>query len=185
MKIQLRVGSKTPPLWAASYLAVAILVGFFAFSSGHSLTNTTNTTASALAAADSRWSPPLATPMRLLAPFNPPAHNWLSGHRGVDLGSSLDSPVRAAGSGTVHFVGKIVDRPVISINHGELRTTYEPVKSDLVKGQWVASGQVIGTIAAGGHCDSRCLHWGLLRGEVYLNPLALLKTDPPVLKPPK
>lgn len=130
------------------------------------------------------WSPPLPVSLKLLADFDPPSERWLAGHRGVDLAAAADSPVRAAGAGVVHFVGKVVDRPVVSISHGNLRTTYEPVKSDLSKGQSVAAGQIIGTIAEGGHCDSRCLHWGLLRGEEYLNPLALLKGDPPILKPP-
>lgn len=137
-----------------------------------------------LVAARSGFVPPLQLPLRLNARFDPPAEKWLAGHRGVDLGAVPGSPVKSAGAGVVHYVGTVVDRPVISIDHGVLRTTYEPVKSDLASGQAVVAGQVIGTIAEGGHCSESCLHWGLKRGEEYLDPLALLKTDPPVLKPP-
>lgn len=137
-------------------------------------------------AANSRdWQPPLPPPLQLSAGFNPPAQKWLAGHRGVDLAASLQTQVVATGAGTVRFVGTIVDRPVISIDHGTVRTTYEPVASSLTVGQPVAAGQIIGTIANGGHCDARCLHWGLIRGETYLDPFALLRTSPPVLKPPK
>ena len=123
--------------------------------------------------------------MKLIGRFDPPAEKWAAGHRGVDLAAAPGTTVMSAGPGTVSFVGTVVDRPVISIDHGDLRTTYEPVKSDLKKGQSVAAGQLIGAIGNGGHCDSRCLHWGLLRDEEYLNPLALLKADPPILKPPR
>ena len=43
-------------------------------------------------------------------------------------------------------------------------------------GAVVAAGAAIGTLEAGhpGCPASACLHWGLRRGEVYLDPLALL-----------
>ena len=40
------------------------------------------------------------------------------------------------------------------------------------------SGEPIGRVAAGGHCAGRCLHWGLRRGETYLDPLLLIRTGP-------
>jgi murein DD-endopeptidase MepM/ murein hydrolase activator NlpD len=44
------------------------------------------------------------------------------------------------------------------------------------EGQVVAAGTVLGHLTAtGSHCPSAaCLHWGLLRGADYLDPLALL-----------
>ncbi|UXI81079.1 M23 family peptidase, partial [Streptomyces vinaceusdrappus] len=42
------------------------------------------------------------------------------------------------------------------------------------KGEEVAAGGVLGTAEpSGSHCAG-CLHWGLLRGDVYLDPLSLL-----------
>lgn len=52
-------------------------------------------------------------------------------------------------------------------------------------GQHVAAGDRIGVLEDGqGHCGMRdCLHWGLLRGDSYLNPLALLGMGPSRLLP--
>ncbi len=86
--------------------------------------------------------------------------------------------VLAAGGGVVLFAGMVAGRPVISIGHPSgLRTTYEPVDATVAAGQVVARGSPIGTLAAGhaGCSSSACLHWGLRRGEVYLDPLGLLR----------
>ncbi|MFE4836555.1 M23 family metallopeptidase [Arthrobacter sp. NPDC056691] len=132
------------------------------------------------------WSWPLAPRPAVLRPFDPPDKPWLSGHRGVDLGSASDAgPVIAPASGTVSFVGVVVDRPVITIDHGNgLRSSFEPVRSTLKKGASVAKGAVVGTLLAG-HCGpSPCVHWGVRRGEEYLNPLSfILDLRPSVLLP--
>jgi hypothetical protein len=119
--------------------------------------------------------------------FEPPARPWLSGHRGVDLAAAAGSTVRAAGEGVVTFVGVVAGRGVVVVAHADgTRTTYEPVLSRRRVGERVAAGDAIGRLAgAGGHCLPRsCLHWGRLRGDVYLDPLALLgRSGPPVLLP--
>jgi murein DD-endopeptidase MepM/ murein hydrolase activator NlpD len=66
---------------------------------------------------------------------------------------------------------------VVSVDHADgLRTTYEPVTPAVVAGQVVRAGEVIGALDAGhpGCPLTACLHWGLRRGEVYLDPLALV-----------
>jgi murein DD-endopeptidase MepM/ murein hydrolase activator NlpD len=109
--------------------------------------------------------------------FDPPPRPWLAGHRGVDLAAPPGSVVRAAGAGTVAYAGVIAGRGVVSITHpGGLRTTYEPVTTSLHAGNPVAVGAELGALD-GGHpgCPATaCLHWGLRRGEQYLDPLALL-----------
>jgi murein DD-endopeptidase MepM/ murein hydrolase activator NlpD len=105
--------------------------------------------------------------------FAPPALTWASGHRGVDLGAKPGEEVLAAASGTVAFAGSIAGKPVVSIDHGSVRTTYEPVVSRVGVGERVALGQVIGILGSGGHCRG-CLHWGLREGRGYLDPLLLL-----------
>jgi murein DD-endopeptidase MepM/ murein hydrolase activator NlpD len=105
--------------------------------------------------------------------FAPPALAWASGHRGVDLVATPGEAVLAAASGTVAFAGSIAGKPVVSIDHGSVRTTYEPVVSKVSVGERVALGQVIGVLGAGGHCR-KCLHWGLWEGKSYLDPLLLL-----------
>jgi murein DD-endopeptidase MepM/ murein hydrolase activator NlpD len=105
--------------------------------------------------------------------FDPPALAWGSGHRGIDLRASAGEAVLAAADGSVAFVGSIGGKPVISIDHGAVRTTYEPVISTLHVGERVTLGQVIGRVGAGGHCQG-CLHWGLREGKTYLNPMLLI-----------
>jgi murein DD-endopeptidase MepM/ murein hydrolase activator NlpD len=143
-------------------------------------------TSQAATPAPAGWSWPLAPRPAVLRPFDPPDKPWLSGHRGVDLGSASDGgPVTAPESGTVSFVGVVVDRPVITIDHGNgLRSSFEPVRSTLKKGASVAKGAVVGTLLAG-HCGpSPCVHWGVRRGGEYLNPLSfILDLRPSVLLP--
>ena len=111
--------------------------------------------------------------------FDPPAVVWGSGHRGVDLAAKPGQAIFAAASGTVSFVGSVAGKPVISIDHGGVRTTYEPVISTLHIGAGVGLGELIGTLGTGGHCGapsfgSHCLHWGLREGKKYLDPLLLV-----------
>lgn len=102
--------------------------------------------------------------------YDPPAQDWLPGHRGVDLAAPIGSSVRAAAAGRVSVAQVIAGRGVVTIVHGELRTTYEPVRASVGVGDQVAAGEVIGTVEAG-HCAAGCLHFGLKRGEEYLDPL--------------
>jgi murein DD-endopeptidase MepM/ murein hydrolase activator NlpD len=110
--------------------------------------------------------------------FAPPATRYGSGHRGVDLSAPPGSPVLASGTGVVAFAGMLAGRGVISIDHGPLRTTYEPVEPEVRVGQAVGAGDVIGTLAPGHPgcpAGAGCLHWGLRRGADYLDPLGLLR----------
>ena len=87
----------------------------------------------------------------------------------------------AAGSGVVVFAGMVAGQPIGGIDHPDgLRTTYEPVQPSVAGGQVVARGSPVGTLLAGhGGCPSEaCLHWGLRRGETYLDPMALLRPRP-------
>jgi murein DD-endopeptidase MepM/ murein hydrolase activator NlpD len=123
------------------------------------------------------WSWPLRpSPDRVVADFDPPAQPWLAGNRGVDLAGHPGEPVRAAGTGVVSFAGTIAGTGVVSVASGALRTTYEPLRVAVHRGEQVALGAVLGVLTrAGSHCQpAACLHWGLLRGSEYLDPLALL-----------
>jgi murein DD-endopeptidase MepM/ murein hydrolase activator NlpD len=125
-----------------------------------------------------RFSWPLAPPHPVLRPFQAPSSPYGPGHRGVDLGGRPGEPVLAAADGTVVFAGYLADRSLVSIDHpGGLRTTYEPIAPSVTAGQGVRRGEVIGTLQPG-HPDClaapACLHWGLRRGEAYLDPLALV-----------
>ena len=85
--------------------------------------------------------------------------------------------MRAAGAGVVVFAGMVAGRGVVSVAHpGGLRTTYEPVWATVVVGDQVRLGAELGTLSTGhsGCPTAACLHWGLRRGDRYLDPLALL-----------
>lgn len=114
----------------------------------------------------------------VVAHFDAPDVPWGAGHRGVDISGAAGATVLAAGDGVVAFVGVVVDRPVISIDHPDgVRTTYEPVTAQVEVGDAVARGQPIGTLATdGSHCSpAACLHWGARIGERYIDPLSLLR----------
>ena len=127
------------------------------------------------AAAGPAWIWPVAGPPVVLRGFQPPPTPYSAGHRGVDLAADVGAPIHAAGAGIVGYAGPLAGRGVVTVMHGALRTTYEPVTASVHRGDHVAAGQVIGHLEAGNHCGRRpCLHWGLLRGTVYLDPLALV-----------
>jgi Peptidase family M23 len=128
---------------------------------------------------------PLQPRPEVLRGFELPAKPWLRGHRGVDLAGRPGQPVLAATPGTVTYAGPLAGRGVIAITFGARRTTYEPVVPEVQVGATVRTGTVIGRLsAAGSHCLPRtCLHWGLLQGKQYLNPLTLLPNRPVRLLP--
>lgn len=121
------------------------------------------------------WQSPVR-PFRVTRSFDLPPHDWLPGHRGIDLATSPGAAVMAAGAGRVSHVGLLAGRGVVVVDHGALRTTYEPVSATVLVGQDVDAGEVIGNVAPGtGHCgDGSCLHLGLRRGSEYLDPWLVL-----------
>jgi murein DD-endopeptidase MepM/ murein hydrolase activator NlpD len=110
---------------------------------------------------------------------------WGAGHRGVDLAASPGGQVRAPSDGVVSFAGVIAGTEVLVVAHADgLRSTFEPVLASLPVGASVARGEVIGSVTASpGHCaPATCVHWGVLRGTTYLDPLAFVR-QPVVLLP--
>lgn len=130
-------------------------------------------------AAPAGYDWPLQPRPAVARPFDPPEHDWLPGHRGVDLAGSAGQVVRSAADGTVVFAGVVGGKRVVSVDHeGGLRTTYEPVTASVAPGRRVARGDRLGTLEAGheGCPVPACLHWGLRRGrDDYLDPLPLVR----------
>ncbi|TDC75780.1 M23 family metallopeptidase [Actinomadura sp. 7K507] len=135
------------------------------------------------------WRWPLGPPApRVVGTFSPPASPWGPGHRGADLAARPGQPVHAAGPGRVSYADRLAGRGVVAIDHGVLRTTYLPVRPSVRVGRRVASGTRIGVLEDGSpHCPEACLHWGLRRGSLYLNPLNLVQRQVrllPLWRPP-
>lgn len=151
--------------------------------------------------ATTRWAWPLSPVPSVLARFDPPSSAWAAGHRGVDLAATVGEPVLAPADGVVTFRGVVAGRGVVVVSHaGGLRSTFEPVdwpgppartvggqviEGQVVVGEQVAVGQRIGAVSpAPGHCAPvTCLHWGVLEGEVYLDPLTFVRPVRVVLLP--
>jgi murein DD-endopeptidase MepM/ murein hydrolase activator NlpD len=115
-------------------------------------------------------------PGPVITRFDPPEVAWGTGHRGVDLEGSPGETVVAAAAGTVTFAAVLAGRGVVVVDHGAVRTTYEPVIATVGAGDVVSRGQPIGRLQSGhASCPGRtCLHWGLREGDAYLDPLLLL-----------
>jgi murein DD-endopeptidase MepM/ murein hydrolase activator NlpD len=130
------------------------------------------------------WQPPV--PGEVVRTAELPARPWLPGHRGLDLAAAAGDSVVAPRAGTVTFTGMVAGRAVVVVSHGELRSTLEPVGAVVDVGTMVGPGERVGTVAAGGsHCAPlSCLHWGVRRGDQYLDPATLLgRAEPIVLLP--
>jgi len=121
------------------------------------------------------WQWPVGGPQGLQRAFDAPLSRYGTGHRGIDLVASPGAPVRAPADGVVSFSGVVVDRPVLSLQHGEdLVSSFEPVAATVSVGDRVAAGQVIGVVASGAHCAQRCVHFGVRRHGQYISPILFL-----------
>lgn len=128
------------------------------------------------------YAPPVS-PMRVIRAFDPPATQYGSGHRGVDLTAPQGDVVRSAGDGVVRFAGSVAGRGLVVVQHADgIRTEYEPLHPSVSKGAVVRRGQALGVVR-GTHrgCESAsCLHWGARNAQDYLDPLLLLRQLGPV-----
>lgn len=128
------------------------------------------------------WISPVTGRIRVDRPFDLPNGPFRAGHRGIDLPTTPGEAVRAPTSGTVTFVGTVVDRAVMSLRTDEQTVlSLEPVSSDLTIGAVVAKGQLIGEVSEGGHCSGECLHVGVRINNEYVNPLRFFLRKPTLL----
>lgn len=129
------------------------------------------------------WRWPTDNPRSIVRPFIAPATPYSRGHRGIDV-LTVSRVIYAPADGIVHFAGTVVDRPVLSINHGSgIVSSFEPVVSILRAGQSVSRGQQVGTAIAG-HCSVTCVHVGVRVNGQYVSPLNYFANLPrSVLRP--
>jgi len=128
------------------------------------------------------WLVPPA-PLEIAVPFERPASDWGPGHRGIDLWLVEGSQVLAPGDGIVTFAGRIAGRGVVVVTHDSgLRSTLEPVTASAAVGARVAVGDSVGVLeGVGSHCEPKtCLHWGVRKGDAYLDPLDVTRGFGPI-----
>ncbi|MFO1493542.1 MAG: peptidoglycan DD-metalloendopeptidase family protein [Lysobacterales bacterium] len=106
-------------------------------------------------------------------------------HKGVDYAAPTGTPVHAAGSGTVLFVGvQSGYGNVIQLQHGQATTTLyghlSRFAKGLKRGQKVQQGEVIGYVGKTGLATGPHLHYEFRVAGVHRDPLSvdLPKADP-------
>ncbi|MGO4299908.1 murein hydrolase activator EnvC family protein [Leifsonia sp. RAF41] len=130
------------------------------------------------------WAWPLQPPV-LTGAYAAPPTRYAAGHRGIDLQAGPGVVVTAPDDAVIRFSGMVVDRPVVTLDHGGgVLSSYEPVESEAPVGSVVGRGAVVGTVASGGHCDARCLHVGVRVDGEYVSPLLFFsRVEPAILLP--
>ena len=115
-----------------------------------------------LTTASTQWQSPVLGHMQVIRVFSLPNGQYQPGHRGIDIGAEPGDLVFSPVSASVHFVGHIVDRDVLTLAiEPNLLLSFEPVMSSLTIGERVRVGQVIGEVSAAGHCTPSCMHIGV------------------------
>ena len=117
--------------------------------------------------------------------FDPPAHRFAAGHRGVDLAATGGQVVRSVRAGTVRWAGAVAGTGYVTVDHGGgLTTTYGDVEPLLAVGARITAGTPVAAVKDGrSHLDwgARWDHGGRRH---YLDPLLLLERLRPVLVAP-
>ncbi|MEA2580704.1 MAG: hypothetical protein QOE83_1596 [Actinomycetota bacterium] len=127
------------------------------------------------ASAVGQWRWPIEGP--ILRGYDPPDSPYGSGHRGIDIGAPIDTPVRAPEAGKVTFAGKVGGHLFVTIDHGGgVASTYSWLTSIAVrKGNVVTRGDVIARSGSGHPGDTQpSLHMGVKLNGAYVDPLDYL-----------
>ena len=122
-----------------------------------------------------QWLWPVPAPIRVVSPFRAPPTPYASGHRGIDIAVEHGAVIVAPAAGVVSFAGRVVDRGVVAIDHGDgVVSAIEPVDALVTEGTVVAAGDPIGVAASGGHCAAECAHFGVRVDGQYVSPFLFL-----------
>jgi len=124
-------------------------------------------------------------PGRITSPFGPRIHPIFKRkifHSGIDIGAPYGTPIRAANSGRVIFVGWYNGYgKVVIIDHGNIEglpttTLYAHMSTTLVKqGSHVAKGTVVGKVGTTGYSTGPHLHFEVRQKGNPVNPLRFIR----------
>ena len=130
-------------------------------------------------AATGGWSWPIVGPV--VRPYDPPEDPYGTGHRGIDIGAPVGTPVLAVDAGTVTFAGPVGGQLFVTVDHGGgLSSTYSWLSAvEVRRGQIVARGARLG-LSGVGHPGATTphLHLGAKQDGAYVDPMALLGPPP-------
>jgi len=102
-------------------------------------------------------------------------------HPGVDIPAPMGEPVRVAGDGIVIRTGWVGNYGrLIVVEHGGGISTYygHLSKIEVVAGQEVRRGQIVGAVGASGRVTGPHLHYEVRQGGSPVNPYMFLKDSP-------
>lgn len=134
------------------------------------------------------WAEPIPyLESALFEDYLAPVSEFGTGHRGIDFKVPLGAAIHSPSDGFIHFSGKVVDRHIVTVmtNSGK-RVSFEPVCTDLARGDKVSRGQVIGYHCETdsdyeAHCES-CIHASVRDDFGYLSPMHMFgQLSPSVL----
>jgi murein DD-endopeptidase MepM/ murein hydrolase activator NlpD len=103
--------------------------------------------------------------------FRPPAHVGAPGNRGLEYDPEPGQPVWASAAGKVVFAGTVAHSRFVTVLHRDgLRTAYGYLgRIAVAEGDWVESGQLLGT-------TSGRFFFSVRAGDDYLDPSSVLTT---------
>jgi murein DD-endopeptidase MepM/ murein hydrolase activator NlpD len=111
-------------------------------------------------------------------PFSPEGDTHGEFHAGVDISAAMGTPVRAAADGVIEFAAYRLDGygRMVGIDHGNgLSTWYAHLsRFEVVPGQEIRRGDVLGFSGATGKVTAPHLHFEVRRGGVPVNPYSYL-----------
>ena len=103
-------------------------------------------------------------------------------HDGIDIAAPIGTPVHAAGSGVVIYVGRMhgYGNTVIIRHSGNYVTVYAHDEANFVhEGERVTRGEEIGEIGTSGHTTGPNLHFEVRYDNIAHNPLSFLPPPAP------
>ncbi len=103
------------------------------------------------------------------------------GHSGMDIAAATGTPVHAPLAGVITFTGQLyLTGGTVLLDHGQgVSSNFLHLsRIDVVPGQRVARGEVIGAVGATGRATGPHLHWGMNWFEVRVDPERLLPPAP-------
>lgn len=99
----------------------------------------------------------------------------MSRHLGTDLAGAVGEPVRAPTDGRVALVADFyLAGKVVYLDHGEglVSAYFHLSRADVVEGQTVHAGDLIGTVGQSGRVTGPHLHWVMRYGNVSVDPMS-------------